>query len=93
MENRKKELNICSWNYYTKKQGTGQRIVNKIALLDLIRQKQPISRYTLSKLTFIPYPTIHQIIKEFAFCGLIRFEKITNNCNCPVEMIYIVETK
>jgi predicted transcriptional regulator len=40
-------------------------------LLDLIRAKQPISKYELAKVSGISYTTIKRILRELEFCELV----------------------
>jgi len=58
-------------------------------ILDVIRMRQPISKYALAKITGLSYPTIKQITKEFEFVGLVKIKIATGENNMPVQLIYM----
>jgi len=62
-------------------------------ILEVIKIKQPISKYELAKITNISYPTIKQICKEFQFVGLIKMRIATGENGMPVQLVYIEEQK
>jgi len=60
-------------------------------LLNVIRIKQPISKYELAKISGVSYSTIKRILKEFVFCNLV-YEKIQLGSNgLFVKIIYLNE--
>jgi len=58
-------------------------------ILEVIKIRQPISKYELAKITGISYPTIKQICKEFQFVGLIKMRIATGENGMPVQLVYI----
>ena len=58
-------------------------------ILDLIRLKQPISKYELAKLSGLSYPTIKQIVKEMAFCNLVKIKVSVGENGLPVKLVFI----
>jgi len=70
------------------------RVERNNLLLDLIRAKQPISKYELAKISGISYPSIKRIIKEFQFCDLVVVTiSINKDTNMPVQMISIPKSQ
>jgi len=67
------------------------RIERNNLILNVIRLRQPISKYELAKITGLSYATIKTISKGFKFCDLI-FEKVAEGENSmPVKLLYIKE--
>lgn len=62
-------------------------------VLDVIRLRQPISKYELAKITNLSYPTIKQICKEFEFVGLVKIRIATGENGMPVQLVYTEVTK
>lgn len=70
------------------------RVERNNLLLDLIRAKQPISKYELAKISGISYQSIKRIIKEFEFCDLVVITLSTNqDTNMPVQLISIPKSQ
>jgi hypothetical protein len=70
------------------------RVERNNLLLDLIRAKQPISKYELAKISGISYQSIKRIIKEFQFCDLVVITLSTNqDTNMPVQLISIPKSQ
>lgn len=65
------------------------RVERNNLILDLIRAKQPISKYEVAKISEMGYNTIKQITKEFEFCGLIVIENAIGENGMPVRLISI----
>jgi len=62
-------------------------------ILDVIRLKQPISKYELAKITGISYATIKQIIKNFEFVNLLKTTIAEGDNGLPVKLISIKDSK
>ena len=66
------------------------RIERNNLLLDLIRAKQPISKYELAKISGISYSSIKRILREFEFCEVVMMTISTNKeTGMPVQLISI----
>ena len=52
--------------------------VDKNLLLDLIREKAPISVYALQRICGLGYSTLWRSIREFEFAGLIETSLLDN---------------
>ncbi len=63
------------------------RIERNNLILNVIRIKQPISKYELAKISGLSYPTIKQVTKEFAFVGLIILRNAIGDNGLPVKLI------
>ncbi len=60
-------------------------------LLDLIRLKEPISKYELAKISGFSYPTIKKITKNLEFCELIFIKISVGENGMPVKLICLEE--
>lgn len=60
-------------------------------ILDVIRIKQPISKYALAKITGLSYPTIKQVCKWLQASDLIKIRIEMGSNDMPVQLIYISE--
>lgn len=58
-------------------------------LLNVIRIKQPISKYELAKITNLSYPTIKTVCKGLQFVDLISMRMATGENGMPVQLVYI----
>jgi len=69
------------------------RVERNNILLDLIRAKQPISKYELAKISGISYTTIKRILRDFEFCGLVSvnlsLDGNKSENGMPVQLISI----
>ena len=59
------------------------------AILDYIREHQPITQYRLGQALGINYTSIYQICKEFHFAGLIEFKLEIGDNNRTHKLITI----
>jgi len=62
-------------------------------VLDVIRLKQPISKYELAKITGLSYPTIKTLIKNFEFVNLLKTTIAEGDNGLPVKLISIKDSK
>ncbi len=69
------------------------RIERNNLILNVIRIKQPISKYELAKISGLSYPTIKQITKELAFVGLIFLRNAMGDNGLPVKLICLEAAK
>jgi len=60
-------------------------------ILDVVRIKQPISKYALAKITGLSYGTIKVVIKNFAFVDLVKTHVAEGDNGLPVKLISIKE--
>ncbi len=58
-------------------------------VLDVVKELQPISKYSLAKKTTLAYSTTKRIIKEFEFCGLVHIKNSVGVKGRPMKLIYI----
>lgn len=66
------------------------RIERNNLLLDLIRARQPISKYKLAKISGISYATIKRILRELEFCEIVMITISTNSeTGMPVQLLSI----
>ncbi len=62
-------------------------------ILDVIRTKEPISKYKLHKITGLAYGTIKQICKDFEYCGIANIKISMGTNGLPVKLVYINHSK
>ncbi len=62
-------------------------------LLDVIREKSPISKYELAKISLLSYACIKTVTKFFAFCDLIYIKNSISSNGQAVKLISIKENK
>ena len=53
--------------------------ISRVGVLDVIREKGEISKYALAKEIGCDYKTIHYIIRDFEFAGVVKINMVLRN--------------
>lgn len=70
------------------------RVERNNLLLDLIKAKQPISKYELAKISGISYATIKRVLRELEFVEIVMITLSTNKeTGMPVQLLSIPKTE
>ncbi len=69
-----------------------KRKINRTAVLDKIKEKGEISKYQLAKEMNCNYKTIHYIIRDFEFAGVVSIRVVLNNGRA-VNLVSIPKVK
>ena len=65
--------------------------IDRNILLDLIRKTAPVTIYKLAKETGFSYSSIQSIVREFEFCGLVKYRVVLGDNNRTHKLIVVSE--